>query len=252
MFLIVVLDPAIEELLRSLQQKQDDMTVILPVRFQFAARHASVKILQSDQSTYVGIGFFVRPNIVVTAYHNLQENYSDTDAIFGVVQNSDGNTETIPFSLKGCLVDFDLAVLSSTYVSDHVLPVKSDIQNIPFGSKELVVTTFNSTTVNHCPDLFSLDFGVIPAALLKISARHLLYNSNLYSGDSDAALIHSSDGSVIGIHLETVNEANESLRKKEFTVENVAESVNKLVSGLSQGFLGVRLDIPEITQLIDR
>jgi hypothetical protein len=81
--------------------------------------------------------------------------------------------------------------------------------------------------------------------------HYLRYRSSLFSGDSCAALIHADDGTVLGVHLETVNEASEALRKGEYDLETVAESVNNLIQGFSQGFVGLRLDCPELLELLD-
>ena len=247
---------AIELGQKELKQSQEDLAVLLPVRFQDLAKRASVEIVQSDQQTYVGIGFFLRPNLVITANHNLLQNYRDDDVVFVRVHSDEVGMETVGFKLKGRHEDYDIAVLycCSAYKSPHVLQVATaPAVDVPTGSTRLAITTFSNAISEQCRgSTFPRSFGVLPATLTKRSDHHLLYSSNLFSGDdSGAALIHAANGKVIGIHLETVNEANEALRKEEITIEKVAESVNSLVSGLSQGFIGLRLDILEVNSLLD-
>jgi len=62
-------------------------------------------------------------------------------------------------------------------------------------------------------------------------------------------VIFSTDGHVIGMHLESVNEAHEQIRL-DATDEEIVGSINSLISGLSQGFIGLRLDCQEVYEII--
>ena len=234
-----------EENVQGLKQRQEDMAMVLPTRFLSSTKHASIQILNEDRN-YVGIGFFVRPKVVFTAEYVLTQNYNvGTTTYYGKVQNSEG-VEIITFTMKGYYTDYDFAVLTTLeYESKYCLPIKN-LDGIGFGSKKLVMTTFNS-----CTDMFDSGFGVMPAILLRKGDHHLVYTSNLFSGDSGVALIHSSDGSVLGIHLETVNEAKDHIDKGAYVLEDVAKSVSSLISGLSQGFIGLRLDCDIVTTLLN-
>ncbi len=101
----------------------------------------------------------------------------------------------------------------------------------------------------QAPDKIDESFACIPAQLLKVTASHCAYQCSLFSGDSGGAVILSSDGSLLCIHLETINEANEKLRKGA-TNSEVVKSINSLVSGLSSGFIGLRLDSQKVRDLI--
>eukprot|EP01031_Cornospumella_fuschlensis_P030733 gene30733-37133_t len=88
--------------------------------------------------------------------------------------------------------------------------------------------------------------SLLPATLYKMSANHVLYMSNLFSGDSRGAVVLSRIGCVVALHLETVNQANEELQRGRYDLEEVANSVNNIIQGYSQGFLGLRLNSPVI------
>ena len=236
---------------RELKLKMEDLVVVLPERFQRMTLNATVQILQGDGVSYAGIGFFVRNSVVVTALHNLED--VGSGPIFVRVNKANGSCPddygVVEFTMKASLPKYDFAVLSSAYVSEHILSIKA-LDGVVDGCKQLAVTTFNSNLSEQCPETFSLGFGVIPATLMKYSDHYIAYSSNLFSGDSGAALIHATDGFVIGIHLETVNQAKEALERDEIRVHDVAVSVNCLVKGLSQGFVGLRLDVPDINNLL--
>ncbi len=99
--------------------------------------------------------------------------------------------------------------------------------------------------------VFSEGFLVVRGELVKISDHHIVYSSNLFSGDSGGAVICSDDGNVIGMHQETVNQANEKLDEEDVTLTAVNKSVESIIGGLSQGFIGIRLDTDDIRVMID-
>ena len=72
----------------------------------------------------------------------------------------------------------------------------------------------------------------------------------MFSGETGGAFILASTGDLLCIHLETVNQAKEKLRKNGTPTE-IVESINALVSGLSSGFIGLRLDIQEVQDFIN-
>jgi hypothetical protein len=98
--------------------------------------------------------------------------------------------------------------------------------------------------------ILSQGFTVIQGTMLRASPHHIVYTSNLFSGDSGGAVICSENGNVIALHLETVNEAHEKLENSKLTLKIVNESVNSLLSGLSQGFIGFRLDTEIVASLL--
>jgi hypothetical protein len=93
-------------------------------------------------------------------------------------------------------------------------------------------------------------FAVMPATIYKVSDNHVVYSSSCFSGESGGAVVFGPTGKVFALHLETVNQANERLRKEEITLAEVADSVNSIVRGMSQGFLGLRLDSKLISSLL--
>jgi hypothetical protein len=78
----------------------------------------------------------------------------------------------------------------------------------------------------------------IAAFITKKSAHHLLYTSTMFSGDSGAAVVISSDGDLRAIHLESINEAEElpdHLGSNGLNV--VSKSVKSLIDGVSSGWV---------------
>ena len=232
-------------------QKQEDMTVVIPLRFQASVKGATVEILSCDQNTYVGVGFFVRPDLIITAAHNLSEVYAVGATVFVNVHADNGNLKMIEFTYRGDLVGSDISVISSSsYTSPHVLQISS-VAMVPDSCTRLAVTTFHNAISQQLGGSIPRGFGVFPAILLRRSEHHLLYDSTLFSGDSGAALIHAGDGTVIGLHQEAVNEAGDTLKEEEFKdTAKVGHSVNSLLGGLSQGFVGLRLDTAEVRDFL--
>ena len=96
---------------------------IVPERFRENLKHSTVLILREDNAP-VGMGFFVSPQIVVTAYYNIQ----DFPNIRALVTSAEGqmSTHTLTFSpsieanAEKCR-NLDLAVLETKAVHPHHL-----------------------------------------------------------------------------------------------------------------------------------
>jgi hypothetical protein len=101
----------------------------------------------------------------------------------------------------------------------------------------------------QAPDAIDVSFCVIPAFLIKLTPHHLVYTSSLFSGDTGGAVLIASDGSLRGVHQQTVNQASEMLGTSASSAA-VAKSINSLISGLSSGFIGLRLDAQEVQDII--
>lgn len=143
---------------------------------------------------------------------------------------------------------YDLAVFRTEYSSDNHLTIRSPEPQ----QKRLTITSF-SIGLTHAvarDKVMRQHFIVIEGFLLNISDHHIVYQSNLFSGDSGGAVICASDGRVIGLHSETVNEAGERIDRGRVTAAAVNQSLNSFISGLSQGFVGVRLDTDAIEKTL--
>ena len=152
-------------------------------------------------------------------------------------------------SVKARHTDLDLAVLifAGTHAHLNIINLASGI-----GEKRLAVTSFAIGVTSELADIkFDGDgFAVLSAQMIRLSKSHIVYSSNLFSGDSGGAMVFSKNGDVVALHLETVNEANDELEHGKYTLKDVADSVNRVVRGFSQGFLGLRLDSPAVRNII--
>jgi len=97
----------------------------------------------------------------------------------------------------------------------------------------LAIISFNISIAKATKNaaIISEHHTVIQATLFKMSQQHIVYSSNLFSGDSGGAVICSANGEVIAIHQQTVNEANAVLEDSDITARKLNASINSLVSG---------------------
>lgn len=144
----------------------------------------------------------------------------------------------------------DVAMLFSSEESPSFLNIGSMV-NVGKNSKCLAVTSFSISMTNQLKEFPEESFTVAPPIMLKNSSHHLVYSSCLFSGDSGGAIIHTDDGNVIGMHLETVNEALEKMNIDSSTMEDRARSINSLVEGTRSAFLGIMLSCDEILKMIN-
>jgi V8-like Glu-specific endopeptidase len=203
-----------------------------------------------------GIGFFVSPHIIITANHNIKDCPDSTTIINVKMFNDSGDFIFSTVSVKSRHPDYDLAVLYIATMHEHFLRISEQSRGevVVGGENRLAITSFNIAMNAQLADIqFTGDgegFAVMSAQIIRKSKNHLVYSSNLFSGDSGGAVIFTKSGEVIGLHLETVNQASEELEHGSYTLEDVANSVNSVIQGFSQGFLGLRLDSEMIQNLI--
>lgn len=160
-----------------------------------------------------------------------------------------GRFVTSTLSIKRRLPDYDLAVLTSASNHNSYLTIDLDEEIV---DNRLAVTSFGIALTAELADIqFDGDgFAPLPATMYRKSKNHLVYMSNLFSGDSGGAVVFSRSGRVVALHLETVNQAREELEHGLYTLVEVANSVNSVIKGFSQGLLGLRLASPTIRGLI--
>lgn len=114
-----------------------------------------------------------------------------------------------------------------------------------------VLVAFQIGLHNDLKDLDDkLSVGVFPASIAKAHDRHFVYLAPSFAGDSGGAII-LQNGTAIGIHIETVNQARERLRVDSLQddaqtediiishLKDVEASVDSLTSALSSGALGI-------------
>ena len=195
--------------LKKLEEELSDSMKIVPDRFLENLKYSTVQILGEDDAP-VGMGFFVSPQIVVTAYHNIK----DSPNIRALVTSAEGqmSTHTLTFApsieanAEKCK-NLDLAVLETTTVHPHHLSIYSLDGNI-MRVKDFALASYS---IGYSPvlggEFFEDKFAVMPVIIYKVTTNHVVYLCNAFSGDSGGAVVCSSRGEVFALHLETVNQA---------------------------------------------
>jgi hypothetical protein len=251
-------DTSYSTLKRKFDEFQADSMVVLPERYLDNTLKSTITILKDSES--IGVGFFLRSDVVVTCLHNLYA--FDSVAVEAstnkikkslIISNKfkakSHSSQEIQLSLVQFSVKYDVAFLKSDVVSNNILEIYS-CEKVPRNCARLAVTTFQISSTQAVADssIQEEGFTVVPANLLRTSNHHIVYGSQLFSGDSGGGVVFAPEGKVIAIHVETFNEASERLSLAASNTE-VVKSINNLLSGLSQGFIGLRLDSLEITEL---
>ena len=252
----------LEQNAKVLEQTVIDIQVVLPYKYAENTTNSTVKICENGISK--GVGFFMKSEIVGTVLHNLYDvsdaNVWNDKYIGSSIANGtavfNGKTvlgEHITLTLHKYNIKYDFAVLKSSVSSSNVLAISS-CTSLREWFKGLAVTSFHigATSAVSDADIVSESFTVVPAILLKKSKHHILYSAGmLLADDSGGAVVTSTDGTVIAIHVECFNEANEALEIDALTtIRDVANSVNSLTKGVGQGYIGLRLDIEEVKELL--
>ena len=210
---------------------------------------SSIVILDSSGQT-CGVGFYVTNSRVITALHNLQT-YDDATIIYHG-QYTDINERFVQFELKKIRddADFDIAVFETERESSLFLSIEP-WEDVNVGIKKLAITTFNIWSAGRRKEFKGkCAFGVMSGEFYRCSVDYLAYGCNAFSGDSGGVIIFSKTGKVIGMHLFTENQASEKLRLDEFKAKKVTDSINNIIAGYSQCFVGLRLDSQSVRNLI--
>ena len=249
----IFVDPALLRRLEELEREVDDSHHVLPVRYLDNVKRASVLFLHPDGEP-AGVGFFVPPTLVVTANHNMKRYLDSATTVFVKLFDNMGQFVSSTLSVKGRHPDYDFAVLCTSTVHEPVLMiVDQSLGDLNAGGENrLAVTLFGIAFNAELADIqFSGEgFAVLPAQIFRKSENHMVYLSNLFSGESGGAVVLPRLGTVVALHLETVNQANEELEHGSCTLQDVTNSVNSIVRGFSQGFLGLRLDSLTVRNMI--
>ncbi len=251
---------------KDLRQKVNDSVVILPRRYKELVRLASVNIFDVEGNS-IGVAIFISQRRIISALHIFTKHYGFkkrknaqfnlNTAIHGLLHRPNKQEERASFRVVDYKDSWDLAVLelidsysdASHFVALPAIGSNDTKDNEEEDLDKLAVTSFTSALANQAPNAVDVSFCVCPAALLKVSNHHLLYSSSLFSGDSSGAVLLSKDGSLRGVHQESVNQASDELRRGA-TPKDMVKSINSLISGLSSGFIGLRLDVMEVQNFI--
>lgn len=191
----------------------------------------------------IGVGFCIGHNKkAVTARHNLPANVrlgSRIRGFFGPPHT--GNSLTMEITYLS--VPLDLIILTI----EHATFAHQSLEIDPIGPEEgdeCVLAAFQISLVQQLqPDVANAHaVGICRASIMRIHQRHLVYECPSFAGDSGGALIFS-DGVVIGMHIETVNQALERLGRTNSIsdrLDDVERSVDSMIQGLSSGNIGVK------------
>ena len=221
---------------------------------------ASVFFLVDGENNPIGTGFLVDSGLAVTVAHNFKDEKGRQFAQEGTEVDGHFGRPHLKqvVKLKVEFLDFvnDVCVLSGGPFVNFLSPV---LETLKAGTK-CILAAFQIGLHKDVAHLdTSLSLGVFKGAVSKAHARHFVYDCPSFSGDSGGALI-LSNGNVVGIHVETVNEARERLRLQDVDsdiesikelnrrvqdvqarVEDVAKSVNSLTDSLSSGAIGISI-----------
>jgi hypothetical protein len=204
-------------------------------------------IFDNDSSGYhpVGAGFFVSHHVAITACHNLQ---NPTVGLiikgkFGEVQDS--VTQDLAFTVARFDEQIDYCLLWETSAIEHGHLVLSS--EVPHQMDQCVLAAFQIPLTEELLGVFESghQVGFMPGRVTKIGRRHFLFDGSSFSGDSGGAVILALSQQVVGIHLETVNQARERISQASVKerLNAVEQSVDSLVRGLHSGSLALKSSI---------
>lgn len=238
----------------------------LPRRYRESVRLASVNIFD-EKGKSIGVAIFVSSRRIISAYHVFKTHYGFKNrqsasfnrsiVVKGLVHRPDNKVEAVEFHMIDYAENWDLVVLelgknfvdANYFISLPLVGVNNDQGDNDEELGKLALISFTAAHARQAPQEANVSFCVCPAVLLNVSKHHLLYSCSLFSGDSGGAVLLSKDGSLRGIHQESVNQASEELRTG-VTPAAMVKSINSLIRGLSSGFIGLRLDVVEVQEFI--
>ncbi|KAL3928537.1 MAG: hypothetical protein SGBAC_012609 [Bacillariaceae sp.] len=201
----------------------------------------------------IGTGFFVSPNIAISAAHTFTDSTnigSQRTGYFGK-----------PYSGKTCslVVDFidkpnDFVVFKIQEGAEDSSEYLDSAVEIPEISDECFMVAYQIGIHEEVKEMGKeLSVGAFQGTVVKTHGRHFVYSCPSFAGDSGGAIIFSG-GQVFGMHIETVNQALErrrlgSLDEKAATTEELAQhvasveqSIDSLIASLSSGAIGITIN----------
>lgn len=215
---------------------------VLPPEVRDRASSVLFYVLDKSSLSPAGCGFFISPTLALTVSH-ARVSCCDVDEIKG--RSFDG-------------VDLTLAIRHDDGDGDaNRVPGKSNLDFMvleiirgPSRPKFFPITTLRSpaslvgnkhvallaggiamadelATAERGP-LVPLSLTVTPVSVSNSGARHFVYYSSSWDGDSGGCLFFNGDGAVVGIHLEGVNRAKELL-------EHAKDLADVSAAGISDG-----------------
>ena len=188
--------------------------------------------------------FATSTDIALTCFHCIKEGATE---IFGVTPSG----QRIDFTVGNHDEGLDYAVLHVTkderpQNQRTFLELSNDSVAV---SEELLVIGFQLGIMEELGTHFRLSAGLAKAWVMKASEHHFLLQTTTFKGDSGAAVV-LSDGRLVGIVAEGINEAAERVQQLEATTTDDAtqqrlaqaeESIDYLVSACGTGSLALKV-----------
>jgi len=200
---------------------------------------ASVFMVCDKAGAPTGTGFFVSKDLAVTAAHsfNAIRKNMKVHAIFGEPHA----TQTADFTVMAYDNTLDYVVLSVKNVSfGHAYLPLSD--RALHQSDECVLAAVPIDLGPFLQDIAShLRVYTHRGTVTATHTRHFVYDCASYGGESGGAVV-LSNGKVIGMHLETVNQCRERLghaKDVDARLNDVELSVDSLLRGTASGAIAL-------------
>lgn len=188
----------------------------------------------------VGVGFCVgNKNKAITAWQNLPANARVGDCVVGFPGSQD-TRNSLDLEVAYVSPQLNLAVLEikhSTFTHQS-LQIHT---TTPMPGTECMLASFQFSLTELFPDETSHSVGIFRGIVVKLHPHHLCYDCPSFSGDSGGAVI-LSNGGIIGMHIETVNQARERLRQASVgsnKLHDIDQSVESLIRSISSGSIGL-------------
>jgi hypothetical protein len=244
----------VEKLNKELKNTQEHLVAIengINPKFEKNAKLSTIYIIAPDGHP-TGVAFFVSKNIVITAHHNLV-NYITKESRKAIraqcitcpILKSE---EEISLKLLKFDLDFDYAILYTTFNSSYFLPIpEKAIDYETSHRKSIALLTFGVSMEKMTESLFSKGVNISTAIFQKYSDNHVAYICSTFSGDSGAAIVLSLSGELIAFHVEVFNEGEVATDD-----DSVKGSLNNLIKGLAQACIGLRLDTDAMRNVIKK
>lgn len=191
----------------------------------------------------LGVGFCVgNKNKAITSYHNLTTPQVGTRVrgFFGAPYI--GQFLDMEITYESATLDFVVLQIISSSFPHKSLPV---CKIIPTRGTDCILVAFQISLVEQLiPDITTHhSVGVYRGAVVRVHNQHFAYDAPSFSGDSGGAVIVQG-GQVIGMHIETINQAREHVQRASSTVNghlnDVEASVDSLTQGLSSGCIALK------------
>lgn len=204
----------------------------------------AVCFFRDQGNSPIGTGFAISPTIVYSVAHNFLNPSvgKEVICIFGKPN------QHIIRRLKISRVDIRMDYCILDIVTGEMdLPDCLEVSNAPLEpGKNCILAAFQIGIQQDLKDLDpDVSVGVFKGEIAKLYPHHFVYQCPSFAGDSGGAIV-LRDGRAVGIHQETVIQAQERIQHGEdldadARLESVEASVEELIRSFSSGSIGLQL-----------